>query len=452
MHRMTRAAVASVVAALLTGALTGTAAAQEEEQQAQECRLTGTEVTRQAEKLIDRATKMDTAAKARARFEEALKRVQLALESNPEDATAYWLAGRAHVGLGDYARADSMFTRFTALKPACANLTESARFQAWADLYNNGIRLYRSGDDTAALASFEKANVMRKDARSLNNAANIHMRHRNLDEAARLYRQSLEVAEKPQQVRAASVNLAEVLRNQGKTKEALEIYRSYIEDHPEATRAKINYAVTLRNEGMADSARAIVESLMAREDLNFADWFDLGITMMQDENYQAARQAFARARDTRPYHKQAMQNLMNARMGSGQYRPAMALADTLARWYPYQVGLYRTIAQGLDKLGEPGRVQDWLKTMSGLEVEIPVVRLIPQSGDRYVVRGQIKPRSVAGSVRIPFEFLDNQGRVVATHEATIQVPDSDQGARFEFSFTSDERIAGFRYGRISGGS
>ena len=443
--------------------LAGTVGAAAQEQEGGgggQCQLEGTEVTAQAEDLIDQATKQDTIegaqAAARAQFQQALKRVQLALQQDSADATAHWLAGRAYIGLDQYARADSSLTRFVELQDnatPCQELANTVRFQAWADMYNQGIRQYQQGQDSVALTQFEKANLIYEDARSLNNAALLRQRAGDVDEARTLYRRSMEIAEDEEQIRAAHINLAELLRNQGDREASLSVYREYLAEHPDDVQATINFAVGLRETGSPDSAQRILRSVMSREDLGFKEWFDVGVTLMQMQSYEASVQAFERARRAAPYDKATMQNLMTSYLGSGNFQRAAALGDTLVGWYPQQRSLYKSYMQALDKLGRTERVQQLLPALQQLSVEISQSALVRQGETRYQVRGQVQGSSAsAGSVTLPIELFDQNGETVATKDATIQVPGRDRTTAFQVQIETDAPVAGFRYGEIRPGS
>lgn len=422
---------------------------------AQECQLEGTEVTRQAEELIDEASKLDTIAPEQARdnYQQALTRVQLALRQNEEDATARWLAGRAQLGLGDFVAADSLFTEFVEMKPACEDLARTARNNAWVSAYNAGIRAYQAGDDTVALEQFEKANVIDDDARSVNNAALLHQQRENTERAETLYRRSLEIAEDTAQYRAASINLAELLRTQGRTEESQEIYRSYLEEHPGDVDAAINYAVGLRAEGREDSAQAVFDGLLERDDLSFEQWFNTGIGLVESQTYEGARLAFQKARELRPYDKLAMQNLAQVNMGVGNFGRAAAISDSLVDWYPYQTDLYRNLMQAHDKQGNTERVQQILPRMQDMPLEIPEASMVQRSEDTWRVQGQIAGRTAAGqTVTIPFEFFDENGETVVTREISLEVPGEGQMQPFTVEVSSDRPIAGFRYGEAQAGS
>lgn len=421
------------------------------------CSLEGKEITRQARDRLVQAGEIDSISPEQAQrsYQEALTRLRLALKQDSTDATAYLLAGRAHIGLEQYAEADSMLDRFTDLmpQPGCRQMARRERQSAWASSYNTGIRAYQAGDDSTAREAFERANVIREDPRSLNNAARLNQRLGDRERAAELYQRAMETAEDREQLRAAAINLAELLRNGGNADSALSVYSSYLSAHPDDMTATINYAVSLRSADREDSAQAVFQTLLDRDDLGFRQWFNVGLGLMESSSYQGAIRAFSQARGERPYDKSSMENLVQANMGSGNLSRAATLADSLVDWYPYQKGLYRSLMQALDRQGRTEAVQRILPQTQDMPLEFPRLNMIRQ-GNAYVVRGQVVGRSAAGSeVTIPFEFFDEQGSVVAAKEATLTVPAEGESQSFQLQVQAeDQAVAGFRYGRVGGGS
>lgn len=451
--RFVRSAGLLVLATGLAAVGASDLVAQEEGQQ--ECQLEGTEVTRQAEEMIDQASKLDTVApeQAASSYEQALTRVQLAMKQNEDDATARWLAGRAHLGLGDYARADSLFDAFLELKPACQDLVRTARNNAWVQAYNRGIRAYQAGDDSTALVNFEQANVIWDDPRSINNAALLNQQRGDPERAEELYRRALDIAEDTAQYRAASINLAELLRREGRNEESLEIYQSYLSEYGSDAKAAINYAVGLRAAGREDSAQAVFDRLLEREDLSFEQAFNTGLGLIESKSYEGALAAFQKARQMQPYDKLAMQNLAQVNMGLGNYGRAAALSDTLVEWYPYQKDLYRTLMQSHDRQGNTQRVQQILPQLQSMPLEIPQASMVQRADGTWRVQGQITGRTAAGQqVILPFEFFDRGGSTVTSQQLTVEVPPQGQTQRFQFDVSADQAIAGFRYGEVQTGS
>lgn len=456
-------AVGCLVACVLVAGPAGAAAQEEdaEQQQEQTCELEGSEILDQAEDILNEAAEMDTtdatAAAADAQYEQAWKRVQLALQQDSSSAAAYYMAGRASIGLGAYARADSMLARFVELEPGCASAAEDIRFGGWAESFNRGIRAYQANDDSTALERFERANALRRDPRSLNNAAIIYQQRGETDRAAELYRESLEIAEGndeySEQFRAATINLAELLRNRGDREEMLAIYRDYLAQRPGDARAKVNFAVGLREAGQADSAQAVLQSVVDRDDLTFRERLDVGRSLMGMKDYEGARTALLQARRARPYHKDVMQQLMTARANSGDLAGAAALGDTLIRWYPYQKQLLQSLVQVLDKQGSTDRVQQILPDLESMDVRIPRAGLIRRGENTYVVRGQIRGETVTDqTVGLPVSLVGPEGQTVAETTAEVRVPGADELSAFQVTIETDQPVAGFRYGRIERGS
>lgn len=418
----------------------------------QECALQGGDLAANAEDLINQAAEAEDSASAVGLYRQALETIQQAMEDNPEGPANFWLAGRAQIGLGNLAEADSMLTRFEEIEPGCASYSQDARFQAWVERYNRGIRQYQQGNEMAALESFEDANLIHDDPRSLNNAALLQQREGNVERAEELYRRSVQVAEDEEQLRSATVNLAELLKSEGQTEEANEIYQNYISEYPDAVLPRINYAVDLMNTGQQDSARAIFSDLLARDDLTFSEWRDVGTGLLQVQAFEDARTALENAREEVPYDKAVMQNYLAATAGAGDLQAAAAVGDTLVDWYPYETDTYRTMAQILDRLGEPQRVQQILAAQQQLALQFERTELRETGENSYEVMGQVVGQGSGTTVTVPFEFLGPEGDVVASSDASVEVPADGQLGEFHVQVNAEEPVVGFRYGTVQSGS
>lgn len=446
------ATLVGALAVLLLALGPVTARAQEKEDQEQQCNLTGTDVTQKAEDMLGEATKAESDSAAATKYQSAMRLITVALNSNAKDPAALWLKGRAQVGLRNYASADSALDQFVALKPGCATLAHNLRQQAWVDLYNGGIRAYQAGEDTTAMAAFDTANIMLKDPRSLNNAALLHQRMGEMDQAADIYRTVIQTGEDSTQVRAATINLAELLKSQGKQEASFKVYRDYLSEHPKAVLPRINLAVGLAQAGQKDSAQAIMTSMLERQDLSYDDLANLGTGLLQIQDYSSAKEAFKRAHQANPYAREGLADLVQAAMGAGDFKTAAAAGDSLLDHYPYDKGAYRAVAQSLDRLGNKQAVQARLKTMQSLPLEFTDLRLV-QQGQAYVVQGQVAGGTASGSkVQIPFTFYGADGSTVAQKAVTIDVPQGNAQGQFQFQVQSDQPIVGFTYGKATSAS
>lgn len=444
-----QASLAGVLMALLLALGPVTARAQQKEEGgggSGQCKLSGGDVTQKAEDEIGKAAKAQSDSAATKSFQSAMRLINVALSQKADDPAALWLKGRAQIGLGQYASADSALKQFVSLKPNCASLVHTVRQQAWVDLYNTGIRAYQAGSDTAAMAAFDTASLMMKDPRSLNNAALLHQRLGDNEGAAERYRTSIDVGGDSAQVRAATINLAELLRDQGKSDEAFEVYRNYLSQHPQAVLPRINLAVGLAQAGQKDSAQAIMTSMLERQDLGYDDLADLGTGLLQVQSYKEAEEAFQRAHKANPYAREGLADLVQAAMGAGDFKTAASVGDSLLDKYPYDKNAYRSVAQSLDKLGNKKAVQARLAKMQSLPLEFTDLRMVAQ-GNTYLVQGEVASGKAAGStVQVPFTFYGPDGSTVTQKTVSIDVPQGESTGQFQFQVQSQQPIAGFTYG------
>lgn len=302
------------------------------------------------------------------------------------------------------------------------------------------------------MAAFDTANIILRDPRSLNNAALLHQRMGDMDRAADIYRTTIKMGGDSAQIRAATINLAELLKDQGKQEQAFEVYRDYLSEHPRAVLPRINLAVGLAQAGQKDSAQAIMTSMLDRQDLSYDDLADLGTGLLQIQDFESAEEAFKRAHKANPYAREGLSDLVQAAMGAGDFKTAAAAGDSLLDHYPYDKGAYRAVAQSLDRLGNKQAVQARLKTMQSLPLEFTSLRLV-QQGQVYVVQGQVAGGTASGSkVQVPFTFYGPDGSTVAQKAVTIDVPHGDAEGQFQVQVQSDKPIVGFSYGKATSAS
>ena len=72
-------------------------------------------------------------------------------------------------------------------------------------------------------------------------------------------------------------------------------------------------------------------------------------------------------------------------------------------------------------------------------------QMAPGGGTSYTVQGSLESRSAAGTLSIPFEFLDASGAVVGTETLTMAAPAQGQVENFRLQVDLGTPLAGFRY-------
>ena len=193
----------------------------------------GDQNTRGAELELTWATRRDDPQTKQERYNRALGKLDESFADTPVEPRAYLLAARAYLGLRDYVGGDSTLTMLVQAAPECADQALEMRFNAWVPLYNRGVEQFTAGDSDAAIELFESANLIYADSRSFNNAASIYQERGETQKAMDMYAHALQSSTDPEMIRVASINLAELLRVEGRDAEALAIYSNYAAEHPD---------------------------------------------------------------------------------------------------------------------------------------------------------------------------------------------------------------------------
>jgi tetratricopeptide (TPR) repeat protein len=415
---------------------------------AQECAEKGNQHTRGADVELSYAARNDDPQPAEVRFARALEKLHVALVDDDPLPRAYLLAGRAYLGLRDYSGADSMLTKLADVEPGCADLVNEMRFNAWVPLFNMGINSLRAEEQAEALEAFLQANVIYSDSRSLTNAANIFQQQGDNTRAMVLYEQARGLGGDPDMVRAASINLAELLRADGRDAEALAIYSDYSAAHPEDVLGLLNYAVALMDSGDQETAEQMFGNLLSRDDLSFRQWSQVGIGLYRAQNFGQAAEAFERAHDMNPLNKETMENLANTYYQSERYQALLPLAVELVDRYPFESVNYNLLANAHRELEDPETALSVLERRNGLEFEFLRSQLSAVSEGVYSVEGQVMNRSAAAGseVTVPVQLLGEEGQVVMREDLLITLPAEGEASSFLLQFQIEEPVSGFKYG------
>ena len=414
---------------------------------AQECAEKGSQHTRGADVELSYAARRDDPQPKETRYARAIEKLGPELSDENPLPRAYLLAGQAYLGLRDVAGADSMLAKLSQAEPACADLINELRFNAWVPLYNSGINSLRAGDQAAALNLFLSANVIFSDSRSLTNAANILQQQGDNAQAMELYEQALALGGEPDMVRAASINLAELLRMEGRSEEALAIYSDYASAHPEDVLGLLNYAVALMDAGDQEDASRLFEELLGRDDLSFRQWSQVGIGLYRARDFTQAAVAFERAHEMSPLNKETMENLANTYYQAERYEELLPIAGELVERYPLESVNYNLLANAYRELDDADSALASLERRDKLEFEFLRSQLAAVSEGVWSVEGQVMNKSAAGGsqVTVPVQLLGEDGQVVLSEDLLITLPAEGEATTFLLQFQSEEPVSGFQY-------
>jgi tetratricopeptide (TPR) repeat protein len=420
------------------------AALAQEQEQAQECQLTGSRTTNDGAAALQRAQAAESPEDAERGYAEALAALEPWLDT--DDPAVFLLAANAQIGLKDYLAAHGLLNKFIEIAPECGQVASDTRYNAWVNIYNEAIEAYQGGDTEGALGHFELANIVYEDIRAFNNTALLYLEQGNEEKAIEIYRAGLDAGGEQDQVRQALTGLGDLLLANGRQEEAASAFESYLAQFPEDVAVRVNYAIALSDTGQGEEASAIFADVMSRTDLDAELWVQVGVGLYNSGDYARATEAFANARAQNPYNKEAMENYVNASVQADDASdPILALADTLITWYPYDAANYQLYASAVAQNNDDRQAMQILQDGENTEIVFHAVQIAEVEEGSYVVRGVLEARAAGGAIQIPFEFIGADGQVIATEMLSRPAPAPESRERFELNVTVSEPIMGFRY-------
>lgn len=430
--------------------------------------------TRSAGLYLRRAHQNPDVEEKRQRFQEALEAAINGIEMEPGNPKPYKQAAEAYLGLGDVVGADSMFTRAETIYPRYRpEETRRLRESQWVQQYNQGISRVNQGDIEGAIEFFERATTIYKGRpASMLNLGQAYAQIGETEKAIEWYREALstirsdafdEQSEERQQEwrereEIAAFNMAQLLAQSGRNEEAAQAYRDFLEENPDNVTALSNLALVLSNMEMPDSAMAIYDGLLQRDDLAAQEYFSTGIGLFQAEAYSRAADAFTRAAELNPGNRDAVYNLAQTLFLSEQYEELVPAAERLVEEMdPYNPNAYRLYVQALVQTGNEDLALEYQNRMEALPFEVTGTQLNPSPDGGGSVSGTITNRTLEPGepISLTFHWVDTDGMDIGTTEVTVEAPAPDETVSFRTELEAEEVARGFRYERsdqTSGGS
>lgn len=393
-------------------------------------------------------------------YRQALEQSLEGVESAPNNPQHYYLAGISYAGIGDAAGADSMFTRAVEMYPGYAGDVEGAREQAWVRFFNDAVAAFNEQNTERAVELWNQANQiygMRPEAYL--NIAVVHTQEGRNDEAIAAYRGAIEaldrepsreltpeeVAERAESRQAAMSNLGQLLLATEQFGEAEQLYRDYLQQHPDDIAAQSNLAVVLSRQGRGDEAMQTYQRLLASPDLDEAGLMAVGVGLFQAEQYQQAAEAFQRITTMNPNNRDAWYNLANALYAQNRWADVIPAGERLVELDPLNENANLILARAYR---EQRRNQDALRILEANEAAPVLVDNLQlrSTEDRSIIRGTVQPKTASAGtpVQLRFTFFDG-AQQLGQQTVTVSAPAQGATANFEAVLQNPTPANGYRY-------
>lgn len=446
--------------------------------------------TRSAKIYLDKGESAQYPDEAQKAYQDALEQARLSIQDEPGNARGYYQAGVALVGLGQLAEAGQMFDKAEEIYPAYAEETRQRRQRAWVNTYNAAVQALQAGNEDEAVQQMQLADQIyagRPEARL--NLAIIYTNRGEYEKAIDWYRKTLDVlsgdevqylsaeqkADWADKRSTAIFNLAQVLNRLDRADEAIQLYRTYLQDHPDDATVKVQLALALTRQGDDAAAADLFSEVLSREDLTPEQYYQVGVGLFNASRFAGAATAFERAVAANPYFRDAVFNLSQALLAHSNEiaddaaakdeflstnERMVAVTNQLVELDPLNRNAYAILVQGYRALKEntsgatsqgwSDKLNDLVNRYQALPVEISDVSLNRVSPQAIALNGKLTNLTLGSGtpVQLEFSLLNASGSAIATQNVTVTTSAKGEATPFNAQFAVQGEVAGWKYHRV----
>lgn len=381
------------------------------------------------------------------------------IESDPENAVHYYLAGTAYARLGVLEEADAMFDQAERIYPAYELEVEPERAAAWAVALNDGLEAFNVGELDAATEAWQRAaHIYDLRPEAHRNLAILFAGEGMYSEAIDVYQRALAGLEKlpatrvlerealrEREERSAGIeeSLTRLLLFTNRFAEAEPLLRRRLAREPGNLDAQSDLATTLAGQGRHTEAAEIYTALLSSTTIAATQARNLGVALFRSGDFFGAGQAFKRLTELQPNSRDAWFNFANSLFAAENWDALAAAGDRLVQLDPLSENAGLITARAHLEAGDEDAARRGLGRTDEAPVYLKELKLRP-SGAQTTVEGRIVGnRAAPGTAfRLRFTFYSDQG-ALGSETVTVLAPPAGEDEAFVVAF--EGRATAYRY-------
>jgi tetratricopeptide (TPR) repeat protein len=435
--------------------------------------------TREAERQLNLAL-IQQGETQTAAYQAALTSAQQAITTDARNPLPWLQKGKAHIGLKQWAAADSALKQAEALRPVYLLEVREAREKAWYDIYNEGGTFLRDNRYEESLPVFEAANIIydrRPEIMVI--LGQIHYQLGNYEKAIENAQRGLTIIKSDMINEMDSVTagiwreqeaeipplLAQSYLNLQRFSEAAATLRPLLDANPaNQDYARTQASIFARME-QPDSATAVLQRMQQAlgGTMSSSDHYVMAMTFYEMSDYPGAIGSFNNVLNQSPNNRDAVEWKTRALYELVQdLQPAGGQPLTDARnqliqsaeaWleldpnnnYPYLL-----LAGQLQASGNNDRAQQVVQQFTALPFYTGNLELRPGRGSVTVLADVTNKTMTAGQqLTLRFTFFGPNGATLGTKDGTVTLPVADATAALQVDFESAQPVEGYSYAVVS---
>ena len=435
-------------------------------------------------------------------LKDALRVLTQALGSGQDKNAGVWYyLGRYYIERKDVSGMDSSFTKAETLAPKCHDDIYFWRHNYWVPIYNNAVHALNAGQSDSALIYLKQASqASSQEPDGVSLMGTLFYNSQQFDSAATYFNKSLILAQDPKFAKNRKdlmFNLAAAEQQMKNYDSAAAVYRAYLKISPNDAAAVSQLANTFAAGGHPDSAQALYQQMLQHADgVDPLTLFAAGVSMynaapqppdtaemgskcreearkvrpaltaaaikrrcdppnvqamaahdsLAKGTYHLAIQAFQAGLQQDPYYRDALYNLTNTYLVTGQKDSMLSTARRLYAVDPMNRRTLQLLAEAYQEHGKSDSTLHYITLADSLlPFEVTVSGFQP--GDQNATATGLFTNfhnTKTAPAKVVFEFLDAHGKVIGTQTEPVPAIDANSNAPFNIQVIGANIVA-WRY-------
>ncbi len=402
---------------------------------------------------------------AQAAYQKALDLALEGIQAVPRNSQSHFQAGRAYMGLGRYAEADSSYSRAEELWPEYLEDTLLHRENGWVEVYNEALEL-TDVDEQMALDLFLKANVIYDDRpEAYLSIASILANRAEYQGAIDAYEDVVRTIDQPSTREReeetltswvgfrtmALLNTGQLYLGTDRPEEAAEAYQAVLDADPDNEQAKGNLAIALAAGGEGEAALEMYEQILVDTSASEWDYYNAGVGFYQAEVWDRAAAAFKGVLDRNPMHRDALQNMAQSMVLARQFEELLPFSKRLLEMDPQNEFAFRFHARALVETGSSDEGVRLMEKMEELTFLVDGLRIIAVGSTGARIEGVLVNKTLeeGAPVSLRFHFFGRDGAALGTKDVEVATGGADVAMTFKVEFSGDQSVGGYSYEVVS---
>ena len=299
-------------------------------------------------------------------YMEAIELYEESLQTNPEDAQAWYELGLAYRYTDQYKKMSEAFDNSLAISDRYYNDIYDVRDELWVDFFNKAVPMFNEKEYEEACKYFDLAVIVDpENPLGYKERGLCYLQMGKIEQAVEDLTMVIEADTAGAEIEAR-YTLANIYYRQKDYDKAVPLLKDVLEENPQDIQAISKLALIYQDQGKSDEAVELYETVLKTKQDDPDLWFNIGILYFQMERYEQAGDAFEKVYEINPNDTESLTNLTYALIQAEMFAEAIPYLEKLTEMQPENPEPWRNLAVAYAKTDRAQDANEALKKYKAL--------------------------------------------------------------------------------------